>query len=204
MDGLTIRKASVDDMPLIAELIAGDPGKEALGILGNAKTARRFGLGMYGVPPGSRAWKNCAVAEAGKEVIGVIQTGSEETVRITPGLAFLALRTLGPLGVVRALSRMKARDRVHIRPPAGTCHITEIDVDPQYRGRGIGGMLLDHAEAEAGDAGYKQMSLSTTMDNPARRLYERHGFRVVETKTDPAYERFTGIEGRVLMVKDLE
>jgi len=47
------------------------------------------------------------------------------------------------------------------------------------------------------------MSLTTHTSNPARRLYERHGYRVVETRTDPAYERYTGIEGRVLMVKEL-
>jgi len=39
--------------------------------------------------------------------------------------------------------------------------------------------------------------------NPARRLYERHGFGVVETRTDPTYERYTGIAGRHLMVKEL-
>jgi ribosomal protein S18 acetylase RimI-like enzyme len=47
------------------------------------------------------------------------------------------------------------------------------------------------------------MALTTTTENPARHLYERHGFRVVETRTDPAYERYTGIEGRHRMVKDL-
>ncbi len=39
--------------------------------------------------------------------------------------------------------------------------------------------------------------------NPARRLYERHRFRVVETRTDADYERYSGVEGRVLMVKEL-
>ena len=48
------------------------------------------------------------------------------------------------------------------------------------------------------------MSLSTNTANPARRLYERHGFRIVETRTDSTYERLTGIEGRHLMVKALE
>jgi hypothetical protein len=31
----------------------------------------------------------------------------------------------------------------------------------------------------------------------------RHGYRIVETKRDAAYERMTGIPGRVLMVKEL-
>jgi len=43
----------------------------------------------------------------------------------------------------------------------------------------------------------------TATSNPARRLYERHGFVVVETKTDPEYERGVGAEGRILMVKAL-
>jgi ribosomal protein S18 acetylase RimI-like enzyme len=85
----------------------------------------------------------------------------------------------------------------------GAYRVRELHVDPGHRGRGIGGALLDYAEAEARKAGYTQMALTTTTVNPARRLYERHGFRVVETKTDPVYERYTGIEGRHRMVKDL-
>jgi hypothetical protein len=98
MEGLTIRKAAAADMARIAELIAGDPGKEAIGILGSVRTARRFGLGMYRISPGSQAWKGCAVAEAGREVIGVIQTGSEESLSITLGVMILAIRSFGPLG----------------------------------------------------------------------------------------------------------
>ena len=47
------------------------------------------------------------------------------------------------------------------------------------------------------------MSLVTTVVNPARHLYERQGFKVVETRTDAEYERMTGIPGRNLMVKEL-
>jgi len=76
-------------------------------------------------------------------------------------------------------------------------------VDPRHRNRGIGGAMLDHAEEEARRRGHRLMSLTTTTANPARHLYERHGFRVVETLTDAAYERYTGIAGRHLMVKEL-
>lgn len=45
--------------------------------------------------------------------------------------------------------------------------------------------------------------LTTTTGNPARRLYERKGYTVTATRTDPAYERYTGAAGRVFMEKPL-
>jgi ribosomal protein S18 acetylase RimI-like enzyme len=202
---MTIRKATAQDMRRIAEIIAGDPGTEAIGIAGNARAARRFGVALYSLPGGSGDWRRTVIAELNGEVVGVIQAGPPVgQVKVTTALVWMAVRTVGPFGVLRALPRMKARDRVHVDPPEGSCYIAEVDVDPRYRGQGIGGALLDYAEAGARHGSYKQMSLSTTTSNPARRLYERHGFRVVETKTDAQYERYTGIEGRLLMVKDLD
>ncbi|MEM1096065.1 MAG: GNAT family N-acetyltransferase [Bacteroidota bacterium] len=46
---------------------------------------------------------------------------------------------------------------------------------PAYRGRGAGTLLLEHAARHV-DA----VSLSVSASNPARRLYERLGFLVVE------------------------
>jgi ribosomal protein S18 acetylase RimI-like enzyme len=50
----------------------------------------------------------------------------------------------------------------------------------------------------------QHISLTTTTDNPARRLYERNGFRCVQQRTNARYERLTGSEGRVLMVKQID
>lgn len=113
------------------------------------------------------------------------------------------LRIAGPLRVARMIPNLRARAR--ITPPGvpGSYYIAELDVAPDRRNRGIGGALLDHAGREARRLGVHQLSLHTTTTNPARRLYERHGFRVARTATDPAYERITGIPGRVLMAKDL-
>ena len=54
-----------------------------------------------------------------------------------------------------------------------------IGVVAGHRGRGVGGQLLTELEAAAREAGVPALSLSVEPANPARRLYERHGFRTV-------------------------
>ncbi|HYR88006.1 MAG TPA: GNAT family N-acetyltransferase [Terriglobia bacterium] len=53
-----------------------------------------------------------------------------------------------------------------------------IAVLPEHRGRGVGSALLQRLVEMAG-AAYDAVSLSVSMDNPARRLYERVGFEGV-------------------------
>ncbi len=48
-----------------------------------------------------------------------------------------------------------------------------------YRGRGIGTAMMRAMLDELRDAGYARASLSVQKDNPALRLYERLGFRIV-------------------------
>ena len=55
-----------------------------------------------------------------------------------------------------------------------------IAVVPSKRGHGIGDELLQELIAKAKAAGYERLSLSVEPGNPARKLYERHGFDVVD------------------------
>src|SRR5438105_10278254 len=204
MEGLAIRKAIVSDTDRIAELFGGDPGEEASGIAGSRDKAIAFGTGMVRLPDGPQSWRHTVIAELDGRVVGILMAGGDrKDVRVTPRLVYLALATFGPLGILRLLTRLRARVRVQPKIPNGAFHLAEIDVDPAYRNQGIGGALLGYAEAEARAAGYRLISLTTSTPNPARRLYERNGFRIVATKTDPAYKRYTRIDGRHLMVKEL-
>ncbi|MDQ5822537.1 MAG: GNAT family N-acetyltransferase [Actinomycetota bacterium] len=54
-----------------------------------------------------------------------------------------------------------------------------IAVVPGRRGRGYGDELLAALLDRARKAGYERVSLSVAQDNPARKLYERHGFKEV-------------------------
>ncbi len=51
-----------------------------------------------------------------------------------------------------------------------------IAVVPSKRGHGVGDELLQALIAKAQAAGYERLSLSVEPGNPARKLYERHGF----------------------------
>jgi ribosomal protein S18 acetylase RimI-like enzyme len=63
--------------------------------------------------------------------------------------------------------------------------LTQLYVIPAYQNRGIGTTLVRKLISEAKDLG-KPLRLRVLSSNPARRLYEREGFRV--TSTTP--ERF--------------
>ena len=56
-----------------------------------------------------------------------------------------------------------------------------IAILPGYRNQGLGTDLLNQMIAEAGKH-YAGLSLSVSTDNPAKRLYERLGFEVIEQK----------------------
>ena len=201
---LALREATGADADRVAEIVSGDPSQEAIGLCGDRQRARAFGMALAR----SRVLEGGAqtiVGELDGRTVAILQMADGVgDVRLTRALAVIALRVFGPLGVLRAVFRGRARARVDIRPPAGALHISELHVASDMRGRGIGQAALCFAEQQARTRGHRLLSLTTTTSNPARRLYERSGFRVVETRTDPVYRRITGIDGRHLMVKELE
>jgi len=61
-----------------------------------------------------------------------------------------------------------------------------IAVYPECRGQRVGSLLLGTIVSRARAGGYHAISLSVAADNPARRLYARHGFEVVSPTEDAA------------------
>ncbi len=58
--------------------------------------------------------------------------------------------------------------------------ITDIALLPEFRGQGIGRMLMEEILEEGRSAG-KRVTIHVEQDNPARRLYDRLGFQHVDT-----------------------
>ena len=68
-------------------------------------------------------------------------------------------------------------------------HVVDIALLSAYRGRGIGSASLEKVWAEATAAGLPTI-LCVELENPARKLYERLGFREIgRTETDVSMRR---------------
>lgn len=201
---LVIRPARETDVDRIAQLLYGDPSPEALAVAGSPDRARRFGLGLVHMARTPMGWPCCDVAEKDGLVVGVVQHNDEgKDLVLTPGVLLLWLRTFGPVAFLRGLPVVLARRRVSFAAPPAALWFTQLKVDARFRNQGIGAALFRHVEEGARFRGLALMALVTAIDSPARRLYERLGYRVVETRTNRSFEHRTGIPGRVLMTKEL-
>ncbi|MGH7634672.1 MAG: GNAT family N-acetyltransferase, partial [Gemmatimonadaceae bacterium] len=205
MDDILLRRATADDLDAVIAVIYDDPPPDVLGVAVDREQARA--IGALGVRHGLEADpRRSVVAVLDGSIVGVLETmRPSEDAQISAAIMLRMLRDgvriAGPSVLPRYARYARARARVQVERAPGSYYIAELDVHPEHRNRGIGGALLRHAEAVARADSFAQISLATTITNPARRLYERHGFAVVETRTDAAYQRITGIPGRVLMVK---
>lgn len=71
--------------------------------------------------------------------------------------------------------------RYYVHRAADNVQVVDISLLPRVRGRGIGTALLSRTVADA-SARQCPVSLHVEIGNPAQRLYERLGFRVVEVR----------------------
>lgn len=200
---IDIRPATRADLTAISRIM-NEPPEPPLATMFGANRATR--LGHILVHAGINVkLDDSFVAVVDGNVVGVLECGGRSGPGAGPG-AYLKLfpQLLPALGTAlpRAIRGMLAERNVQFDALPDAFAVVELYVDEAVRGRGIGGRLLDHAE-ELARSKWPRMCIETGIDNPARRLYERHGFAVIATKTDAAYERLTGSPGRIMMVKEL-
>jgi ribosomal protein S18 acetylase RimI-like enzyme len=71
---------------------------------------------------------------------------------------------------------------LHVLDGTGTVELHQLYLAPVQQRRGIGTSILRALQSEAAAAG-RPLCLNVLINNPARRLYERLGFRI--ERTDP-------------------
>ncbi|KAK3098730.1 hypothetical protein FSP39_022490 [Pinctada imbricata] len=65
--------------------------------------------------------------------------------------------------------------------PRGKCYVDHICVDENFRGKGIGKVLMEFCDIEARRIGCKSIFLDVSTTNRARNLYERQGYEIQDT-----------------------
>jgi len=186
---MKLRPAQDADLDAMVDLMFAEPGVEQLAFMPSIAGARRFTRSLWS----NVGLEQFVVAEDDEQVVGFAWF-SDNDVGLLDG-ARASVAAWGALGPVRLVLKGWPRQFVEIPMPSGL-KLIELQVDPSRRGDGIGSTLLEHVIAAAGD---RSLSLTTRSDNPARRLYERHGFTVTAEKSHRFFERRTGAKGRILM-----
>ena len=185
---------------MLASLMFMAPGREAVAMVGSATAARSFAAGLFRHALAEET-SVIIVAEIDADPVGFAEISHGGDMPSFSVVARAGVDAMGLVGALRAAWRSLARMKVDLPAPAGGAHLVELQVSPQHRSRGIGAFLLGEVDVYALEQRAAHISLTTATDNPARRLYERHGYRVARERTNGRYERITGSAGRVLMVK---
>jgi ribosomal protein S18 acetylase RimI-like enzyme len=74
---------------------------------------------------------------------------------------------------------------------ANSVHIGDVQIEPPFRNRGYGTRAIERVFAIARSRGLHEVTLNVFRDNPARNLYERMGFKVVDLGFDKLKMRCT-------------
>lgn len=133
------------------------------------------------------SYKNCTVATLGEKIVGMlvafpmsVEEGSEPSEE-DPILA--------------PYSKLEEDNSYYI------CGMA---VFPEYRGKGIGMKFLSLAEEQAKEKGFGKLSLIVfELNEGAKRLYDRHGYREVARERVVPHELLHYSGDALLMVKEL-
>ncbi len=99
------------------------------------------------------------------------------------GEAVIWVAEHGAAGVIGQLFVQLIASRGELADGIRRAYLYGFRIKNEYRQQGLGGMMLEHVEAELSQRGYRWMNLNVAKTNlPARRFYERHGYSVVASE----------------------
>lgn len=81
-----------------------------------------------------------------------------------------------------------------------TLHIEDLEVMPEWRGRGVGRLLMAQADRVAGELGVRAISLETQNTNvPAIRFYRKNGYEI-DCVDLSLYTNSDAVDGEVAII----
>ncbi|MBS3918152.1 MAG: GNAT family N-acetyltransferase [Deltaproteobacteria bacterium] len=107
----------------------------------------------------------------------------------------------------RGEGAMKRSERVLCCIPEeveGAWIIDSVATVPEFRRKGIVGRLLEEILERGRQHGFRLAQINMYIGNvPARRAYEKHGFKVIDEKRHPYFEAEIGSPGMMRLLRDL-
>ena len=167
------RPARRDDALAIVELFAiagrGIPAYVWSRHAMNGRTATQIAIERVSREDANFSYRNVLLAEREGEVVGMLLG---YTLREPTPAEIIALDTLPP--VLRPMVALEQR-------APGTFYINALAVREEHRGNGIGSKLLYKSRQKALEAHTARITVEVFEQNEgALRLYERHGFRILD------------------------
>lgn len=194
-DGYQIRPATPEDAREIAKLI--EISSDGVAVIEWQEQAQKehcdaldIGENTYRQDEGNYSWRNAVVVEKNREVAGML-------------LAFGM-----PDGPIRDTTNRPSNDAKNVFAPyiyleePNSWYICGIAFYPEHRGQGLGSQLMQLAEEQAKQHGFKKLSLVAFEQNEGSvRLYRRLGYEVVDEAPVIAHPLIHYSGKALLMVK---
>ena len=203
---MNLRAATINDIPLIANLICettGHWGEMAFG-LGDRQRAEEEMIKFASFENNRFSYKLAHILEIESRPAGLLLSFPGKRLReLEKPLLKQFLGIYGLLDAVRALRWVVP---AYLPPDAlpDEYHIAHLAVIHAFRRQGIGRKLLEHAEGMARSNGLNKCSLEVGLDNQAARtLYDSYNYKIVGTFASKKNQERYGISGYERRVKVL-
>ena len=120
------------------------------------------------------------LADMNLKYVATYQDVSITKKRINKGVCFVAVNNEKIIGTVTYYSPENSVGSLWLEKE-GVAHFGQLGVEPDYRNKGIGSLLISHVEKFAQKQGVSELALDTA--EPAKHLidwYEKLGYRFIE------------------------
>lgn len=165
---INIRQAQLKDGSAVAPLILDAIGEIANRLTGENEehTIISSLIELFERTDNRHSYKNTYIAEIDGKVAGMmVLYGGNQAIELDFNLEQWLMKKNAPIQTIE----------IEARPDE--FYIDTICVHPNFRGQGIGTILLNHAEVLCKEKDYTKLSLSVELEKErARHLYEKMGF----------------------------